>query len=331
MQKWVADYAPRWVSVNKAPATLILGVDGGGTKTAARIASVDTDGNIRELGAGYGGPSNVRAVGSQHAVTNLDVAIDAAHTAAGTTNARLDYAVLALAGSSLPDVQAVIIDWADRRQLADQVDIVHDAEAVLAAGIHKDHGIALIVGTGSVALGTDASGNTAVTGGWGHWFGDQGSGFDLGRRALAAVADAVDGIAAQTTLVREITARLQVSDPRAIARKLSLAVDVRQEIAVLAPIVMAEAIAGDAVAKNIVDSAAAAAAGLVVATTARLGLGNNVPLALAGGIACSGDLFRNSLLAHLNAHSIRPEPITVVTDPVVGSLVMARDRLPEGQ
>ncbi len=81
----MADYAPRWVSVNKAPATLILGVDGGGTKTAARIASVDTDGNIRELGAGYGGPSNVRAVGSQHAVTNLDVAIDAAHTAAGTT------------------------------------------------------------------------------------------------------------------------------------------------------------------------------------------------------------------------------------------------------
>ena len=99
----------------------------------------------------------------------------------------------------------------------------------------------------------------------------------------------------------------------------------------LAPIVVAEAIAGDVVAQSIVDSGAASAAGLVVATAARLALGNNAPLALAGGIACSGDLFRNRLLAHLNAQSIRPEPITVVTDPVVGSLVMARDRLLEGQ
>ena len=82
------------------PLPLIIGVDGGGTKTAARVASVRPDGGIVVLGEGHGGPSNVRAVGPVHAKTNLDVAIDAAHEAAGTRDVAVDYAVLALAGSA---------------------------------------------------------------------------------------------------------------------------------------------------------------------------------------------------------------------------------------
>lgn len=75
------------------PLPLIIGVDGGGTKTAARVASIRRDGGIDVLGEGHGGPSNVRAVGPVHAKTNLDVAIDAAHEAAGTRNVTVDYAL----------------------------------------------------------------------------------------------------------------------------------------------------------------------------------------------------------------------------------------------
>src|SRR5690606_27556099 len=202
------------------PLPLIIGVDGGGTKTAARVASVRPDGGIVVLGEGHGGPSNVRAVGPVHAKTNLDVAIDAAHEAAGTRNVTVDYAVLALAGSALPDVQSDIHDWAGRRALAAQVDIVHDAEPVLSLSAGTGAGVALIVGTGSVAIATDGVGGRAVIGGWGHWFGDQGSGFDIGRRALAAIAEAVDGIAPQTALVKHISERLQVEHPREITRRL---------------------------------------------------------------------------------------------------------------
>ena len=66
--------------------TLVIGVDGGGSKTAARVAELRADGEIVELGEGFGGPSNVRAVGPAHAEINLDVAIDAAHRAAGPTH-----------------------------------------------------------------------------------------------------------------------------------------------------------------------------------------------------------------------------------------------------
>ena len=306
---------------------MIIGVDGGGTKTAVQIASVAQDGSIDVLGEGYGGPSNVRAVGAAHAKTNLDVAIDAAHAAANTATSNVSYAVLALAGSSLADVQQVITEWAGRRQLAEHVDIVHDAEPVLTVGVRQGCGIGLIVGTGSVAIGVNAGGERTVIGGWGHLFGDQGSGFDLGRRALTAVADAADGIGVETALSNEITKMLQVDDPREFARKLGLAVDIRQEIAALAPVVVRAAKNGDAVADGIVDAGAAAAAALVAATVSRLQLGNNVPLALAGGIVCSGDFFRDKLLGQLKALGIEPNPVSVVRKPVEGSLIMARDRL----
>jgi hypothetical protein len=78
---------------------------------------------------------------------------------------------------------------------------------------------------------------------------------------------------------------------------------------------------------GIVDAGAAAAAALVAATTSRLQLGNDAPLALAGGIACSGEFFRDKLLGELRVLGIEPEPMSVVADPVEGSLIMARDRL----
>lgn len=307
--------------------TLLLGVDGGGSKTAACIAEVDSAGEITELGKGFGGPSNVRAVGPAHAEINLEVAIDAAHTAAGTGNDEIDYAVLALAGSALPDVGSVITNWAKRCQIAKQVDVVSDADPVLAVGALYGKGIALIVGTGSVAIGKSDGGQRSMTGGWGHWFGDTGSGFDLGRRALSAVADTVDGIGPDTALVERMLERLQTDNPREILQRLSLHHDIRREIASLAPVLLHAAEDGDAVATDIVRDAAASTAKLVIATAKKLGFGVDAPLAIAGGIVCSNTLYRETLLNKLQELGTEPASVTLVREPVAGSLLMARDRL----
>jgi N-acetylglucosamine kinase-like BadF-type ATPase len=306
---------------------LVLGADGGGSKTAVRVASVGDDGALEILGDGFGGPSNVRAVGRAHAEINLNVAVDAALRDGGIDAETIDYAVLGLAGSSLPDVQAFITEWAERRQLATTVDIVHDADPVLAVGIPDGSGIALIVGTGSVAIGVDDGGERSVTGGWGHWFGDTGSGYDLGRRALAAVADAVDGIGPGTVLVERILRRLGTDNPREMLLRLDQAVDVRREIAALAPVLLHAAADGDAVARSIVDAAAASTAKLVQANAAKLGFAPDVPLAAAGGTVCRSALYRQVLLEKLGALGIRPRTVTVVSDPVEGCVLMARDRL----
>ncbi len=306
---------------------LILGVDGGGSKTAARIARIDGDGGIDELGEGFGGPSNIRAVGQAHAEINLDVAVDAAHRAADTAQTEIDYAVLALAGSSLPDVQSFIASWARRRSLAKKVDIVHDADPVLAVGAPDGHGIALIVGTGSVAVGLGEDGERSVAGGWGHWFGDTGSGYDLGRQALASVADATDGIGPETTLVERILERLHTDKPREMLQKLGQAPDVRREIASLAPVLLQAAADGDQVALAIIEQAAEATARLVQVTVAKLGFDNDVRLAVAGGIVTGNKIYRDLLIRCLSELGTKPASIVVVGQPVEGSLIMARQRL----
>ena len=306
---------------------LVLGADGGGSKTAVRIATVTGDGGLEVLGEGYGGPSNVRAVGRAHAEINLNVAVDAALRDAGIGDEAIDYAVLGLAGSSLSDVQAFILGWAARRSLARTVDIVHDADPVLAAGIPDGNGIALIVGTGSVAIGVDRGGQRTVTGGWGHLFGDTGSGYDLGRQALAAVADAVDGIGPETVLVDRILARLGTDKPREMLLRLDQAVDVRREIAALAPVLLHAAEDGDAVALAIVERAAGSTAKLVQASAAKLGFPTDAPIAVAGGIVCRSELYRNALVGRLHALGLEPRDIVVVDEPVDGCLLMARDRL----
>jgi N-acetylglucosamine kinase-like BadF-type ATPase len=246
---------------------------------------------------------------------------------AGTANETIAYAVLGLAGSSSADVRAFIESWAGRRELASKVDIVHDADPVLAVGAPDGNGIALIVGTGSAAIGCTSDGRRLVTGGWGHWFGDTGSGYDLGRRALAAVADAADGIGPETILVERILQRMHTDNPREILKQLARNADVSREIASVAPILLGAAEDGDAVANAIVAAAAAGTAELVRATIDKLGLERDAPLAIAGGVVCSSTLYREALLEKLRAQGIEPSAVAVVREPVEGCLLMARDRL----
>ncbi len=56
---------------------LILGVDGGGSKTTAVIASLDDTGNLQVLGRGRGGPCNLKLAGKEQSLRSLDEAIDA--------------------------------------------------------------------------------------------------------------------------------------------------------------------------------------------------------------------------------------------------------------
>jgi N-acetylglucosamine kinase-like BadF-type ATPase len=121
--------------------------------------------------------------------------------------------------------------------------------------------------------------------------------------------------------------RLGTDKPREMLLRLDQAVDVRREIAALAPVLLHAAEDGDAVARAIVDAAAASTAKLVQANAAKLGFAPDVPVAAAGGIVCKSKLYRKTLLARLRELGITPRAFTVVSEPVEGCVMMARDRL----
>tara|TARA_R110002049_G_scaffold54869_13_gene152369 strand:+ start:3630 stop:4565 length:936 start_codon:yes stop_codon:yes gene_type:complete len=306
--------------------TWLLGVDGGGSKTVAQVARLTSDGELHVRGSGSAGPSNIRAVGTEQALANLDRAIDAALAAAERGGKSCDIAVLALAGSSLPDVRQQLGAWASARRLAADIEIVHDADAVLAMLPTASAGVALILGTGSAAIGRDAEGRQSVVGGWGHLIGDFGSAFDIGRRGLIAVTAVVDGIGPQTALLPALLENLGVDEPRELVRKLGFATEAKQRIALLAPLVLANSAAGDSVAGQIVDECAAAAADLVLAAIQKLDIAGLPGLALAGGAVCNSRSYRAAVLEKLGASGQHFDPVVVVDTPVDGTLRIARDK-----
>ena len=231
--------------------------------------------------------------------------------------------MLALAGSSLPDIKSEVSHWAKHRHLARQFEVVHDLDPVLAAGTTDGWGIALIAGTGAVARGVNQSGDSLTIGGWGHWFADRGSGYDLGRNALWAVAEAVDQTGPKTLLVELILDKLKLSEAREIVPTISQGANIQRQIASLAPLVIYAAEMNDRVALSIIDAATEEATKLISQLAKRLEITECFSLVVAGGLACT-ELYRTTLIAHLQSAGLRHQPLVTVDEPVIGSLKIAR-------
>lgn len=299
---------------------LVIGVDGGGTKTVAWLARVQPDLELDILGRGTAGSSNLRAIGWDRALENLLLAVKSAWRDAGQEVRTVDLAAFALAGAGQADARAQIERWARQQGLALKVKVMHDARAVLLAGSPSGWGVALVAGTGAVAFAEDAHGKQAVTGGWGYWFGDEGSAFWLGQSALRAATLAFDGRGPMTTLTGAILERLQISDPREMLSALSRSGDVRQAIATLADLVSSAAAQHDKVSFQIIKKAANHLAYLVRSSANKLSLGNEFPLALAGGVICGSSLILDGLKQGLLDQGIHPTSQQVTAEPVVGCL-----------
>ena len=308
-------------------APFIIGVDGGGTKTEALLATIGADGETSILGRGLSGPSNMRLAGREQALASLDQAIGSAIEGNLPPGRKVDIAVLALAGSDFSDVRHEIHQWVAQHNLIDRVEIINDADPVMAAGTPDRWGVALVVGTGSIAIGVDEQGQSITRGGWGHWYGDKGSGYDLGCRALAAVSEAQDGMGPETSLTDRMLEYFSLENPRLIIQKLYFGGNVRSHIAAAAPVVLAAAEDGDIVAMRIVDKCIGELVRLVTAVTCDLEFSNAYPLALAGGVVCKHAGYRAGLEASLGTINPAPGIVTPVPQPVLGAIRIGRDYL----
>ena len=160
--------------------TLVIGVDGGGSRTRARLANARGD----TLGNGEAGPANPHAKGFQAAEREIRIAVESAFSDARVERQTVGAVCLGISGVDRPEERTRFIAWA-RETIAPHVLVVNDGEIVLAAGSPENWGVALIAGTGSIAWGKTRDGRIARAGGWGYMIGDEGSGFDLAREAIA--------------------------------------------------------------------------------------------------------------------------------------------------
>ncbi|MFH1266067.1 MAG: BadF/BadG/BcrA/BcrD ATPase family protein [Planctomycetota bacterium] len=304
---------------------LVLGIDGGATKTVAWLALCDSEGKPSVVGRGMAGPANPQATGFPEALRNLDQAIAAALNEAGAKPGPLAAAVLALAGSDRDENRQVLHRWAEKRRLARRFRVVHDALPVLVAGSPEGWGVALIAGTGSLAFGQTRDGQTTRAGGWGFLFGDEGGGYAIALAGLQAAAKSADGRAPATQLLAALLERLDLKEPQQLIPAVYRMAADRAKIASLADAVTTTADQGDATAQRILDDAANELATMVAAVAQKLGFsGDPFPLALAGGVLLGSQRLRAGLENHVNSLGLRPKPIAVVKDPVAGAVKLAQ-------
>src|SRR5204862_5893414 len=109
-------------------------------------------------------------------------------------------AVCALAGAGDPNVAGSIAAGLRAEGITFPIAVVGDVVAAAAAGLAGGPGVLLWAGTGSFAIARAHDGALHRAGGRGHLLGDQGSGYDIVRRAAAAVLLAVDDLGPPTAL-----------------------------------------------------------------------------------------------------------------------------------
>ncbi len=317
-----------------ASGDLVIGVDGGGTKTVAVLA----DASGREVARALGAGTNLQTVGAavvRDRLSGLFEAILGGVTGAATVRA----VAVALAGvdrpADIPVATTAILDGITAARMRSPgvswslpsglPTVVNDAVAALAAGAETLDGVVVIAGTGSIAFGT-CRGVRARAGGWGSILGDEGSGYALGYHALRAVARAHDGRAPETGLTGAILARLGVpSAPDLIATVSAPGWGVA-ETAGLAPVVVKAAENGDPVAVALVDEAAAELALAAVAVIDALPFDpdHHLPVVQAGGLWGASARLREQFAARLGQRTANARPAVLTAEPVLGAVWIAR-------
>ncbi len=242
-----------------APAGLVLGVDAGGTKTDAALADANTGELIASVRVGPGNHERVGWAGSADA---LRLALDTVCSAAGATVGVVTAGAWGLAGLDWPADAERYREIIDSFELAGPQLVVNDAFLALEQA-PPGAAIAVVAGTGMVAVARDATGRTARTLGVGAGHGEWGSGGDVVRAAAEGVAGAHLGFGPPTDLTAAALAASGATDASDYCRLVW-----REHRPALTPAdVWDVAAGGDAMAASIAaraaDSYAAAAASLV--------------------------------------------------------------------
>jgi N-acetylglucosamine kinase-like BadF-type ATPase len=320
------------MSSPKANAALrlphVIGVEGGGTKTVAWIASVDPDGALAIRGRGTSGPSNLHAVGLQTTLNNLLDAILKARMEAGLRQQCVDAACLAMAGVDRAREAELFTQWAFTQNIAPRVKVANDSEGLLAAGTKEGWGIALVAGTGSITFGRSPKGAVTRTGGWGYLMGDEGSAYAVALEGLRASVRSADGRDPATGLLPAFLNRLGLKQAEDLLEAVYLSNRDRAWIAALADVVTTTADAGDRAANRILEKASEELARLVKTSAQKIELDSEpVPLCFTGGLILNSPALQNRLVDELSRQGIRLSEYVAVQDPVWGPVRLAKDLL----
>lgn len=295
---------------------LFLGIDGGGTKTRCVVGD-----EHRVLGTALTSSCKIQRVGEDEARRALHTVVKEACDAAGVSVNRIDQACIGIAGIT----DGSVTEWVQRalaQVISAPVEVVSDVLIALEAAFGDAPGCIVAAGTGSFAIGRNEEGKMVRAGGWGPAVSDEGSGYWIGRAAVAATLRAYDS-GKNTALLPAIMDAWRVSSRQEFTRIASSSPP--PDFAQLFPKVLQVAEMGDATATDIIMRA-----GFELAELAMIVIRQLWPEAQRVRVAVSGGVLQNSrFIRQVFASTLRcARPEAALTfgniEAVMGALILAR-------
>lgn len=300
-----------------------IGVDGGGSKT--EIVALDQTGRV--LRCLRKPASNYHVVGMEQAVQHIIEGIgEVLH------DETLEGIGISLAGIDTPGDWQIMADGLKKRLMVlaketmipyQEVPVVleNDSFGALMSVKGEFSGNVLAVGTGAVALGVNNEGEVFRVGGWGSLIGDQGSGYDIGRKALTAMAASFDGYGPKSLLETTITEHLRLARVHEINDWLYKSKRTNKEVAALVPVVVETARIGDCISQLILVEAGKS---LGLLTGALLRKTKGLEVGLVGGIVNIWDFIGPSFQSTLQDEFNGLQLLKPIYLPSVGAALLSR-------
>ena len=301
----------------------VLGIDVGGSKTVCLLA--DELGAVRAEVRGPG--ANLQAAGELH----VEKIVHRVMEEALVERERPAVVCVGIAGVDRDDDSRVVASIMRRISPGSRVVVVNDALIALVAAAGESPGIVVVAGTGSIAYGRNARGLAARAGGWGHMIGDEGSGYWIGRQALASAVREVDGRGPRTSLTEDVLAHFGVADAAGLVAIVYNREVPRANVATLGPIVQRARDRGDAVAAQILEHAADELSLAAASVAARLEMrGDPFPFVLAGSMFRLVPSLVDDLRRRLGEVAPRAEARPLDVEPAHGAVALALAELRGG-
>jgi N-acetylglucosamine kinase-like BadF-type ATPase len=301
--------------------SLVVGVDGGGTKTLGLLA--DAAGEVLARCKGEG--SNQNVIGTEKAARNLAELVSDLAKTAGRSPSEIGSAVLGLAGAGSQKDRQVLGEAIQARLRAMGLPpvpttIQSDGRVALEGAFNGGAGIVAVAGTGSVVNGKSPDGTTISIGGWGRVIGDEGSGYFIGLEAVKAVSRELDGRGEAGSLRASLSSRFGLE-----TRERIIAAVYREkfDIPSIAPLVLEAAEAADPVALDILSRASRDLALQIVGAIDRLGLKQGTGIVLIGGLIDHESAYTRMLQSEIRKSSPAVDFRAPLNGPAHGALLLA--------
>jgi N-acetylglucosamine kinase-like BadF-type ATPase len=301
--------------------SLVMGIDGGGTKTVALLADESGDVLMEEVG----GPTNFQVIGLDAASKNLIHLIRMCCKNAGYPANMIAVFVMGLAGAGRASDQDRFADSLmklarSRRMKLNKVVVESDARIALEGALRGAPGIVMIGGTGSIAYGKNIDGTIHRVGGWGRVLGDEGGGYYLGQEAILAVLRQYDGRGESTMLTELIATKHKLENVEAI---IAAVYSDGFDIASLAPDAIEAARLGDRVAEKILQRGAGEIEEHIRVMSSKLNSTQKIHTVLVGGLLSGDNLYAKMIRDKISGSLPNVQIQPAITSPGYGAVIMA--------